>query len=102
MTSDDDAADSSNVVSIKGARPRGRCDELRVNAAQSFTPHEVAVLEQLLKIVVRGGDTRVIARTQPEAIAALRRKAAAMTAQVERRAAQRAAILAADPLRTRG
>lgn len=86
--------DASDDEPKRGRRGPRKCDQIRIAAPQSFTPDEVAVLNALLEIVARGGDARVVARTQAPVLSRLRRKAVSMTRAITRRTEQRAAILA--------
>lgn len=72
---------------MKGGLPR-------VAASQSFTAEEVSALDQLVQIVLRGGDTRVCAKNA--AFPNIARKVAGMKSAVAKAKAARE-----DPTRVR-
>lgn len=63
----------------------------RIAASQSFTEDEVKWLEQVMRIMLRGGDPKALLRHR-ETFASLARKVQAMRRRVESVKAQRAAL----------
>jgi len=77
--------EASTRVDAKDPR---RCDVVRLAASQSFGAEEVALLDQIVKTLLRGGDARNLRRAAP--FANLARKVQKMSETIERQRAVRA------------
>jgi len=56
---------------------------VKVRASTSLSPHEVHFLDELTRMVARGGDTRLFARTQAKVLGRLQSKVAKMRATID-------------------
>lgn len=76
-----------------------RCDRVRLSASTSFNEEQIAGLDELVRLILRGADMRVFARKPIVAVLAKRVSVMKATIARQREERDRAELGAPDPHR---